>query len=145
MGSTHTITAITNCSIIWLAEKCPKLKQASFEGAVQLTTAALKAFYKNCPDLQYINISGTDKIPGAIKSTAFDFLVQSNAHVPKLKKIVLLNQDAVAAASAKICTVKRQNVQVCIGSTTGEGMKTFWHGKQFVEKKVFMSGQRERG
>lgn len=86
-------------------------------GTFRLAKDAIATFLENCPDLDYLEISGSADNPGKIKSPFTQNLINTPGYAPKLQKLVLWNQGHLSAREIDTLTKKRQGLEVAFGST----------------------------
>ncbi|KAK9777653.1 hypothetical protein SCAR479_05701 [Seiridium cardinale] len=132
-GSIELKTAanLTNRSLTFMAEICPRLKQVALKGAFRLTDVALAAFLANCPQLEFIEISGTEKQAGNIKHACYDKFSNDASFAQKLRKMVLYNQPISRTSYVQQITQHRGNLEVWCGRTAngGQDVRVFWCGQ----------------
>ncbi|KAI0127834.1 hypothetical protein BJ170DRAFT_595688 [Xylariales sp. AK1849] len=122
-------SGVDNGAINRLARGCPKLKQVTFEGAPRLTDWSLDYLLDHCRDLQYINVSGSDRCLGKIKGDFLDRLMSRESTAKQLRKIVLLNQRSLQHDTVRMATATRQGLEICVGHGGGD-IKTYWNGQE---------------
>ncbi|KAK6086369.1 hypothetical protein SCUP234_02582 [Seiridium cupressi] len=132
-GSIELKTAgkLTNQSLKFMAEICPRLKQVALKGAFRVTDAALAAFLANCPQLEFIEISGTEEQVGNIKRASHGKFSNDASFAQKLQKMVLYNQPVYQTPYVQKITQHRRNLEVWCGSTAngGQDVRVFWCGQ----------------
>ena len=59
---------ITDAAIGHLTAACPNLIQVGLDGSKNLTDMSLIAFFRNCPMIRYLAVTGNDKVQEALKA-----------------------------------------------------------------------------
>lgn len=108
------------------------------------TDTALRAFITACPDLQYIEISGSEQEQGNVHGRVLDDLREEPLLGRNLKQICVLDQryynHTFRRAAMKLARA-RETLSIQAGMTTGgvRGAETWLEGKIFGEEKEFPS------
>ena len=83
-------------AIVRLAQACPSLRCVTLQNTKGLTDRALTAFFENCANLSFLEISTLKSKfddRGVVTGTAFDFLGERPEMAPKLKTLRVADQD----------------------------------------------------
>lgn len=83
---------ITDAAIGHLTAACPNLIHVGLDGSKNLTDMSLIAFFRNCPMIRHLAVTGNDKNSGSLEGLALDELRGKSAWGKKLKKIRLTDQ-----------------------------------------------------
>ncbi|KAK6532646.1 hypothetical protein TWF281_006827 [Arthrobotrys megalospora] len=109
------------------------LRVIILNGASKLTDAALIALCVNCKNIEYLEITGTRKTPGMMRSAAFRILRQSSTLGAMLKEIVLKNH-TISSKEALELSIARPKLAITMSNIPGTeeefGTKHFFNRKQ---------------
>ena len=126
--------ALTDASIIRLAGACSSLTHVSLEASTSLTDSCLLALVTNCPDLEYVQVSGNDKVRGNVNGTALEKIDDDASLGKKLQKLRLTDQGGYGGKFSKIVkslSAKRKKLAIEVGEVheRGIGVDTWLGGK----------------
>lgn len=126
--------SLTDASITRLAGACRSLTHVSLEASTGLTDSSLLALVTECPDLQYVQISGNDKVPGRVKGPALEKIGEDTSLGKKLQKLRLTDQgryDGKFSKMVKSLSAKRKKLPIEVGEVheRGIGVDTWLGGK----------------
>lgn len=118
-----------------LAAACPNLVHVSLEASTDLTDSSLLALVTKCPDLQYVHISGNDKVRGRVEGPALEEIGEDASLGKKLQKLRLTDQgryDGKFSKMVKSLSAKRKKLAIEVGEVCegGIGVDTWLGGKQ---------------
>ncbi|CAD6577566.1 MAG: hypothetical protein ASARMPREDX12_008398 [Alectoria sarmentosa] len=108
-----------------LAAACPDLIHVSLEASKRLTDSSLLALVTKCPDLQYIEISGNDKVSGDVEGPALEELREDASLGKKLQKLRLTDQRLHAEKFSKMfksLSAKRKKLAIEVGEVHERGI-----------------------
>jgi hypothetical protein len=113
------------------------------DSARDLTGEALLSICQNCPNIEYISISGNDKCKGHIDGTALNTLKADKKLAKGLRVLHLVDQGSGSLdKSAKALSKARKKLEITLGDTNkwGDGtIDTYLGGKMDVEFDSFGS------
>jgi hypothetical protein len=117
--------SVSSQAVISLVQACPNLVVCSLDATTRVEDNALVAACQSCPALEYLRITGNDKVKGSIRGTALQFLADNLTVAPNLKALVLLDQnDSQKAfkAAKKNLSNARKGLEIHTGETLGDGI-----------------------
>jgi hypothetical protein len=111
---------LTDHGVIVLVQACPNLRELTLSAATKLTDEAFLAICKACPSIESLCITGNDKVKGRLTSASLKKLMDSPDLVPKLKRLVLWDQNYME--DVKVLSSARLELAIETGETLGDGI-----------------------
>lgn len=102
----------------------------SLKAATGLKDPSLLALVTKCPHLQYIQISGNDKVHGSVKGSALEAMREDASLGSQLQKLHLTDQDPYDEKKMlKSLSAKRKKLAIEVGETDAKwGSVNTWLG-----------------
>ena len=115
--------SVTNeAAFIKFIERCPSLKVVRLEELARLTDKTLLTILRTCKGIEKIHLSGNDKIPGGLKGTALQALVDQPSSGSFLRCLELWDQPYELTKIVKSVSKARPNLWIHTGDTSGDGI-----------------------
>ncbi len=112
---------LTDHGVIVLVRACPNLRELRLSAATKLTDEAFLAICQACPSMESLCITGNDKVKGRLTSASLKKLIDSSDLVPKLKRLVLWDQNYMGE-EVKVLSCARPELAIETGETLGDGI-----------------------
>lgn len=90
------------------------------ESASNVKDDAFAALLKSCPELEYLDISGNDKVSGRLSDKSFKLLQTDATLVPKLRKLYVVDQRMSKKMAEKVVKGRPQ-LFIQGGESDGDG------------------------
>ncbi|GAQ81189.1 hypothetical protein KFL_000730260 [Klebsormidium nitens] len=107
-------------SIRGVATACPKLRKFSMESASSIKDDAFAALLKSCPELEYLDTRGNDKVSGSLSDKSFKLLQTDSTLAPKLRKLYVVDQRMSKKIAEKLVKMRPQ-LFIQGGESDGDG------------------------
>lgn len=90
------------------------------ESASNIKDDAFAALLKGCPELEYLSISGNDKVSGSLSDKSLKLLQTDTTLVPNLRKLYIVDQRMSKKMAEKLVKGRPQ-LYVQGGESDGDG------------------------
>jgi len=109
---------VSGAALVRLAQACPNLRHVQIEGARNVGDEALLAFLINCSaSLEFLQISGNDKVGGKIEGTPLMTLRRDPKLCKNLRKLNLTDQASILDKVVKNLSKSRKALEIVVGCT----------------------------
>lgn len=113
--------AITDVLLDHIVQNCPRLRKLRLESAHSVSDDAVVKVMKHCSELEFLEVSGNDRITGRVTDRSLKALFDRNI-LPKLKELVLTDQYDISYDVVTRLRRCRSNVEITAGHTDSDSM-----------------------
>lgn len=113
--------AITDALLDHIVRNCTKLRKLRLESAHSVTDNAVLSVMNHCNELEFLEVSGNDRITGKISDRSLKALFDRNV-LPKLKELVLTDQSDISHEVMMRLRRCRSNIDITAGHTDSDSM-----------------------
>lgn len=124
--------SLSDAVILRLTRACPNIVHVGLDVTTQLTDEPLLALFTNCANIRYVQLSGNDRIAGALRGPALDVLRDTHDMGKKLVKLRLTDQTEFYKGftiAVKALSAARKKLAIEVGNThERDGGVNIWLG-----------------